>query len=68
MDIVSAVIVTLIWIGVVLGVVFLVLWALEKFGLALPPRVVQIAWAIAVLIVLLILWQSFGHYLPLPGR
>ncbi len=61
---VETVIITLIWIGLVVGLVFLVLWALEKFGLALPPRVLQVAWAIAVLVVILILWRSFGHYLP----
>jgi hypothetical protein len=61
---VESLIVTLIWIGLVVGLVFLVLWALEKFGLALPPRVVQIGWVIAVLIIILILWRSFGHLLP----
>jgi hypothetical protein len=61
---VETVIITLIWIGIVVGLVFLVLWALEKFGLALPPRVVQVAWAIAVLVVILILWRAFGGFLP----
>lgn len=61
---VETVIITLIWIGLVVGLVFLVLWALENFGLALPPRVVQIGWVIAVLIIILILWHSFGHLLP----
>lgn len=55
---------TLIWIGIVLALVYLVIWALGKFGLELPPRVVQIAWVIAVLIVLLILWRAFGSALP----
>lgn len=64
MGIVDTVIITLIWIGLVVGLVFLVIWALEHFGLALPPRVVQIGWAIAVLVILLILWRSFGHLLP----
>ena len=64
MGVVETVIITLIWIGLVVGLIFLVLWALEKFGLALPPRVVQIGWVIAVLIILLILWRGFGHLLP----
>lgn len=61
---VESLIVTLIWIAVVVGCVFLVLWVLGQIGLALPPRVVQIAWVIAVLIILLILWRSFGSALP----
>lgn len=61
---VETLIITLIWIGLVVGLVFLVLWALEKFGLAIPPRLVQIAWVIAVLIIILILWRSFGSMLP----
>lgn len=61
---VETVIITLIWIGLVVGLVFLVLWALSSFGLNLPPRVVQIGWVIAVLIIILILWRSFGHMLP----
>lgn len=61
---VETVIITLIWIGLIVGLVFLVLWALQQFGLALPPRVVQVAWAIAVLIVILVLWRAFGSLLP----
>ena len=61
---VEALIITLIWIGLIVGLVFLVLWALQAFGLALPPRVVQIAWVIAVLIIILVLWRNFGSALP----
>lgn len=61
---VESVIIALIYIGLIVGLVFLVLWALEKFGLALPPRVVQVAWVIAVLIVILIMWRAFGSQLP----
>jgi hypothetical protein len=61
---IDAILIALIWIGVICAVVYLVIWALEKFGLALPPRVVQIAWAIAVLVIILVLWRSFGSSLP----
>ncbi len=61
---VESVITALIWVGIVVAVVYLVLWALEKFGLALPPRVVQIAWVIAVLVIILVLWRAFGSSLP----
>ncbi len=61
---VESLIVTLIWIAVVVGCVFLVIWFLGQIGVALPARVVQIAWAIAVLVVILILWRSFGSSLP----
>lgn len=61
---VESLIVTLIWIAVVVGCVFLVIWFLGQIGVALPARVVQIAWAIAVLVIILILWRSFGSALP----
>jgi hypothetical protein len=60
----EALIIALIYIGIVVAAILLALWALEKFGLALPPRVVQIGWVIAVLIIILILWRAFGHMLP----
>ena len=61
---IETLIVTLIWIGVVAGCVFLAIWFLGQIGVALPARVVQIAWAIAVLVIILILWRSFGSALP----
>lgn len=61
---IETVIITLIYIGLLVGLVWLVLWALGQFGLALPPRVVQIAWVIAILVIILILWRAFGSSLP----
>jgi hypothetical protein len=61
---IETLIITLIWIGVIAAMVYLAIWALGKFGLELPPRVVQIAWAIAVLVIILILWRAFGSTLP----
>ncbi len=61
---VETVIVALILIGIVVGLVVLALWALSSFGLQLPARVVQIAWVIAVLVILLILWRTLSPLLP----
>lgn len=61
---VETVIITLIWIGIICAIVWTVIWALRKFGLEIPTRLEQIAWAIAVLVIILILWRAFGSSLP----
>lgn len=61
---VESLIVALIWIGIIVACVYLVIWALGKFGFALPERVVQVAWVIAVLVIILVLWRAFGSTIP----
>lgn len=61
---VSTVIITLIWICVIVGVVFLAKWVLEQIGVAIPAQVMKIVWVVVVLICLLILWQAFGGMIP----
>ncbi len=63
---IEALLLSLIWIAVVVGVVFLVLWVLGQIGLPIPARVIQIVWVIVVLVILLILWRAFGGYIPTP--
>lgn len=60
-------IVTLIYICLVVAAGWLVLWVLRSLGIPLPERAIQILWVIVALIVILVLWRSFGHYLSL-GR
>jgi len=62
---VESVILLLIYIAVVVGLVWLVIWVLEQLGVALPAPVVKVLWVIAVLIILLLLWRVVGHGLNL---
>lgn len=61
------VILLLIYICLVVGVCWLVIWVLGQLGVPLPAQVVNIFWVIVVLIVLLLLWRTFGGVIGLPG-
>lgn len=56
----ESVIMLLIYIALVVGLAYLVLWVLGQLGIALPPRLVQVFWVIVVLIVVLLLWRMVG--------
>jgi hypothetical protein len=60
---VESVILLLIQICIVVGVCWLVIWVLGMLGVGLPERVIQIFWVIVVLVVLLLLWRTFGGVL-----
>lgn len=62
---VEAVITLLIYICLVVGVVWLVIWVLGQIGVPLPAQVIKIVWVIAVLIIILLLWQRLGPMLKL---
>ncbi len=64
---VEAVITLLIYIALVVGLVWLVIWVLGELGVALPPPVVKVIWVIAVLIILLLLWRIVGPAVHLPS-
>jgi hypothetical protein len=57
---VEQVILLLIYIAVVVGLVWLVIWVLEYLGIAIPEMIKRVIWVIAVLVVLLLLWRAFG--------
>lgn len=61
----ESVILLLIQIALVVALVYIVLWVLEKLGVELPPKVVQIIWVIAVLIIILLLYRMMGPVLQL---
>jgi len=50
----------LIYICLVVGVAWLVLWVLGQIGVALPAQVVKIFWVVVVLLILLLLWRMLG--------
>lgn len=58
---VESVLTLLIYVALIVGLVWLVIWVLEQLGVALPPPVVKVAWVIAVLLILLLLWRVVGH-------
>jgi hypothetical protein len=57
---VESVILLLIYICLVAAVVWLVIWVLDQIGFPIPPQIQKILWVVAVLIVLLLLWRTFG--------
>jgi hypothetical protein len=54
----------LIYLALLVGLVYLVLWTLTALGLSLPPMIVRVIWVIAVLIAILLLWRALS---PLIG-
>lgn len=62
---VESVIHLLIALCVLAGLVYLAIWVFDLLGINLPPRVIQIVWAVVVLIAILLLWRAFGSSLNL---
>ncbi len=58
---VESVILLLIYIAVIVGLVWLVIWVLDYLGIGIPEPIKRVLWVIAVLVVLLLLWRTFGH-------
>jgi hypothetical protein len=63
---VETVITLLIYIALVVGLVWLVLWVLESIGVPLPPQVAKVMWVVAALVILLLLWRALSPVLHLP--
>lgn len=55
----------LIVIVLVIGLVWLALWALASVGVMIPQAVITVIYVLAVLCVLLYLWRAFGANLRL---
>lgn len=56
----ESVIMLLIYICLVVGACWLVIWVLGQLGVALPPQVIKIFWVIVVLIVILLLYRMLA--------
>jgi len=61
-------IMTLIYICLVVGACYLIIWVLGQLGVALPANVIKIFWVIVVLVVILLLYQMLSPVLHLPHR
>jgi hypothetical protein len=57
---IETIITLLIYICLVVGACWLVMWVLEQLGVALPAQVVKIFWVIVVLIVILLLYRALA--------
>ena len=63
----EALVMTLIYICLVVGACWLVIWVLGQLGVALPGQVIKIFWVIVVLICILLLYRLLAPMLHL-GR
>lgn len=63
----ESVILLLIQICFVVALVYIVIWVLGLLGVPLPPKVVQIIWVIAALVIILLLYRMVGPVLHI-GR
>lgn len=57
---VESLIMLLIYVCLIAAAVFLIIWVCEQIGIPLPPKVIQMFYVIAGLIVLLLLWRMLG--------
>lgn len=64
---VESIIWLLIYLVLILGLAWLVIWVLGQMGVPLPPMVLKGIWVIAVLLVILVLWRAVGPMMgPIP--
>jgi len=63
---VESVIMLLIYICLVVGLVWLIIWVLGQIGVPLPDMVIKVAWVIAVLIIILLIYRMLAPVLRLP--
>lgn len=62
---IETIIMLLIYICLVVGACWLIMWVLAQLGVALPEQVVKIFWVVVVLIVILLLYRALA---PIIGR
>jgi dolichyl-phosphate-mannose--protein O-mannosyl transferase len=60
---VENVIFLLIYIALLVLVVYLIQWFLEKMGFSIDARVMQVIWVIVVLVVILLCWRAFAPFI-----
>jgi hypothetical protein len=60
---VESLIMLLIYVCLVVGACWLVIWVLEQLGISLPPQVVKVFWVVVVLIVILLLYRALAPFI-----
>lgn len=66
----ESIIMLLIYIVLIVGVAYVVLWVIGQLGIPLPPMAIKCFWLLIGLVVLLLLWRMVGPALSsghLPG-
>jgi hypothetical protein len=61
--VVENVIFLLIYICLIVGLVYLVVWVLGKLGIEIPPMVMNIVWLIIVLVIILFCWRALSPFI-----
>lgn len=61
----ESILIALIYIALIALAVYIALWVLGEIGIQLPPQVVKIIWVVAVLVILLVLFQTLSPVLKL---
>jgi hypothetical protein len=59
----ESIVMLLIYICLVVGACWLVIWVLGQLGVVLPDQVIKIFWVIVVLIVILLLYRMLAPML-----
>jgi hypothetical protein len=59
----EAIILLLVYICLVVGACWLIMWVLGQLGVALPEQVIKVFWVIVVLIVILLLYRTLAPLL-----
>jgi hypothetical protein len=65
---VENVIFLLIYIALLVGLIYLVVWTLEHLGIGIPAMLVKVLWVIVVLVVILLCWRALSPFLGGGGR
>ncbi len=60
---VENVVILLIYIALLVGLVYLAVWVIEKLGVPIPPMLMNIVWIIVVLIVILLCWRALSPFI-----
>jgi hypothetical protein len=61
--VVENVVILLIYIALLVGLVYLAVWVIEKLGVPIPPMLMNIVWIIVVLIVILLCWRALSPFI-----
>jgi hypothetical protein len=61
--VVENVVILLIYIALLVGLVYLAVWVMEKLGIPVPPMLMNIVWIIVVLIVILLCWRALSPFI-----
>ena len=65
---VESVIMMLIYIVLIVGLVWLCFYVAARLEFPVPPQLANVVWLLVLLLIILLLWQTFGSQLHLGRR